>query len=219
MKPVLYKEDFLQLTTEALAAHRAFRLHQPAFVVEAIYLKFFENFVERETSDLPGDIIDTIRGKFKEALDITAIQLSEIIAGNTEEGDAIQQLIEKRQVIFRRHKNLYNKQFKGTTNKGLTSEPWSDYNHWVMAAALWEGSVNSLAPDFIVPIPPDSEESIEKLLSPAIKPLWGMWKAFSELGRPILSTASDPDGNCIFIREYRSWVTYTNVLAARRKAI
>jgi hypothetical protein len=219
MKPVLNKPDFLQLCEETIAAHHAFRLNDPAFVVEAMYLKFFAEFVAKGREGFNSNIIDSTRCEFKEALDLAAIQVSLLIAENGGDGTVLQDLIDKRKIIFRRHKAQYNKQFKGAGKKGLTTEPWSDYNHWVIAAALWEGLVRSLDPDFIAPIPPDSEEAIDKLTAPAIKPLWGLWKAFNELGRPILSTASDPDGNCIFIREYRSWVTYTNMVAGRKKAV
>jgi hypothetical protein len=219
MEPVLYKQDFHQLYEEALAAHRDFQLNDPPFVIETIYLKFFADFVDRETSDLPVDIIEHIRGKFKEALDSTAMQVSEMITENAGDGAALQSLIDNRKIIFRRDRTLYNKQFRGTAKKGLTTDPWSDYNHWVIAAALWEGLVRSLDNYYTIAIPHNCEESIVKLMSPDIKPLWGMWQAYNALGRPILSTANDLDGNCIYIREYRSWLMYRKWIANSRNAV
>ncbi|MEP7372310.1 MAG: hypothetical protein ABI675_02905 [Chitinophagaceae bacterium] len=191
---------------ESYSAHRAFRLHEPAFEVEALYLFFFNDLLNWMAIPKDDNIILAVQQLVEKCYSEASIAICKVMSQHSVDGSSIWEFINDRRIILRRDQQQYNRQIPGKFKKGIRSELWYDYNHWLIAIHLWEGFIQSLQPSFSVIIPMYSDDPIEKLLAPEIKPLWGMWEAYGELGRP--SYEGGNTGDAIYVKPWASLMKY-----------
>lgn len=206
MEPELTRNEVADILEASYSAYTTFHLREPAFFIESLYVDFFIGFVKWVKIAEDRNFILFVQQHLEKPLHDATMQICRIISEPSADGSAIWNFVNASRIILRRDQQQYNRQLSGKSPKGIICELWHEYNHWLIAVNLWKGFVTSLQPSFSVVVPTDSDEPIEKLLAPAIKPLWGMWEAYNDLGRPLL--AMENIGDSINVKPYVSFVKY-----------
>jgi hypothetical protein len=177
----------------------------PNFLIELHYLDFFIHLLKEIKMDPEADVVPVMRSMLEQALEKSCRQIEQPSGKPHSDGAAIKKAMGERRLILRKQWVEYNRETQGK-HHALPKELWEDYNHWLLALTLWNGFVRSFDPAFRVQLPEDAYDPDDVLLQEANKPVWGMWMAFEELGRTIISTANNHQSISIF--PFVSWQRY-----------
>lgn len=216
MAAVAFTKECLLSQFQATRLHwKKHPLHYPVFIVELEYLDFFYLLIKNLTSNDSTNIVPEITAYLEQPFKNSFEQICRLLDNHTANGLPIWKLISEQRLILRQDQRKYNKQVAGKSPKGLTSNCWMVYNHWVLATALWKGFVDAQEPGFTILLTElfseYSDDPVEVLLASEYRPLWGLWVAFNALGRPLISWGNE--NNAIYVHPFGALIEYTGVVA------
>jgi hypothetical protein len=205
MHVILSKPRVLALATDLWKAWwQDAPVTYPNFLIELHYLDFFIHFLRDIRIAPDADVVPVMRSLLETALEKSCKQIEQQYSKLHSDGAAIKKAMGERRLILRKQWVEYNSQIQ-LKNHSLAKELREDYNHWLLALTLWNGFVRSFEATFIVHLAEDAYDPDDVLLQEANKPLWGMWMAFSALGRTFISTANN---HTISISPFVLWQRY-----------
>lgn len=172
----------------------------PCFLVEKMYLQCFHYYIRRMDVEPAENLVPLISEKFRSALNNALHNVCKVLAQYPVDGISIFTIIDEHKFIFMKDRKQYNRKIAGKTPKGLKTEQWEEYNHWLLANLYWDGFLQSQEAGFQILFPENTEGPIELLLATETKPLWGMRYKALEAGIPILGSYND----CINVHPYIS---------------
>ncbi len=185
----------------------------PCFLNETWYAECFLFYLSRLKIDLHKDVVPLITGHFKKALDRSFLEICKVLDQHPPDGTKIFEILCEEKFILRKDRRAYNCQVPGKTPKGLKTEEWEEYNHWLLANLYWKGFLLSHEQGFQIILPEDVEGPIELFLADETKPLWGMRITAQEAGTAIMGG----DGDCIRVHPYASLESYFGYLKENGK--
>lgn len=203
---VLDRNEVISILENSYAAYQKLWLTHIGFMVESLYLKFFVQLASCIPQPADGNILLAIQNLNENSCKDSIVKICKVLEQNSVDGSFIWELINDERLILRKELRRYNHQIPGKSPKGIITELWHDYNHWLTARQLWLGFQNSLLPTYRLTIPFDIGSDLRKIFAPEIRPLWGMYDGYSELGRPIFTGVNL--GNAIFLKPWRSLAEY-----------
>lgn len=206
MKESLTKNEVIDIFKYTNEVYKNSRPKIPSFVVESKYSEYFYEWIKWIPVSNYANIVPVVKELIETYHNEKRRQILKVLDQNKVDGSFIYELIEGERLLLRKDQKRYNRQIPGRMPKGILREIWHDYNHWLLAVVFWDGFINSLQPSFKVNIPLNARDDISILLMPELKPLWGMWNAYRELGSPLCTSYNE--GNAIFVNPWGPLLDY-----------
>jgi hypothetical protein len=187
----------------------------PAFLIELQYVDYYCFLAQGLSVGKDTNIVPILNSLFERTIQLTIRQVCRVLDQYNADGNAIFSILNEGMPVLRQEWRRYNRQvpIPGKKMKAFPKPLWEDYNHWLIAGSLWSGFLDSFAPRFTIDLPEDTLGPIEMLLDSGIKPLWGMYYAFNELGRPFITNYNDNDS--VSISPFESWYRYKAQVAEK----
>lgn len=211
MKKSLTKNEVIDILKTTNEVYKNLRPKMPSFVVESKYSKYFYEWIQWIPVSDNDNIVPIVKELVETQYNEKSRQIFKILDQNKVDGSFIYELVAGEKLLLRKDQKRYNRQIPGRMPKGILRELWHDYNHWLLAVVFWDGFISSLQPSFKVNIPLEARDDINILLAPELKPLWGMWNSYKELGSPLCT--SHNDGNAIFVNPWEPLSDYRRKIA------
>jgi hypothetical protein len=179
---------------------------QPDFQMELTYINVFLAIFWDLRVDYYSDVVPVMRTLIKDERTKVAAQILQSVNEHSENKGLIRMLINDRRLI-----GLSDwKPYFLTGDRKKAARLIEDYNHWLLAETMWNGFVRSQEDNFIIPFPGHTDAPKDLLSDPSGKPLWGMWRAYTELGR--IAAVHHHSNNAINVHPLRSISQYLKQL-------
>ena len=209
MDLALSKQELLTISGDLhRIRHRPFRIMYPAFLIELQYVDYFSFLVQGLSIGKETNVIPILNTLFERTIELAIKQVCRMLDQYNADGSTIFSLLNEGMPVLRQDWRRYNRQapIPGKKIKAFPKPLWEDYNHWLIAGTLWKGFLHSFEPRFTINLPEDALGPLEMLLDAYIKPLWGMYYSFNELGRPFITNYNDNDS--VSLSPFESWYRY-----------